>query len=124
VLGEPVVKETEKTSMATGAVTIDRDEFLCTAQATFGVFQAVMPDGRTRDFLIYLVRGFEVCKFNHLKCMQQVISTTAFLIERNKLNAGPPGNGQCVIFRWIGYTLDTRKSRQVEDWSKKEKRHC
>jgi hypothetical protein len=64
------VKENKKTSMATGAVTINKNElmdFLSIARATFGIFRVKMPDGGTRDFFMYIVRGLEFCKFNHLK---------------------------------------------------------
>jgi hypothetical protein len=64
------IKENKKTSMATGAATINKNElldFLRIARATFGIFRVKMPDGGTRDFFMYIVRGLEFCKFNHLK---------------------------------------------------------
>ena len=64
------IKENKKTSLATGAATINNDElmdFLSIARATFGIFRVKMPDGGTRDFFMYIVRGLEFCKLNHLK---------------------------------------------------------
>jgi hypothetical protein len=64
-----VVKENKKTSMATGAVSINNDElmdFLSITRATFGIFRVKMPKGGTRDFFMYIVRGLEFCKFSHL----------------------------------------------------------
>ncbi|PWU78959.1 MAG: hypothetical protein DLM72_19945 [Candidatus Nitrosopolaris wilkensis] len=64
------IKENKKIPTATGAVNINKDElldFLSIAGATFGVFRVKIPDGGTRDFFMYVVRGLEFCKFNHLK---------------------------------------------------------
>src|SRR2546427_10498212 len=65
-----VLKVDRETSMATEAVTISKDElidFLNIATATFGIFRVKMPDEGTPDFFMYIVRGLEFCKFNHLK---------------------------------------------------------
>jgi hypothetical protein len=64
------IKENKKTPTAVGAVTIIKDElldFLNIARATFGIFRVKMPDVGTREFFMYIVRGSEFCKFNHLK---------------------------------------------------------
>jgi hypothetical protein len=124
-----VVKEAKKTSTATGAVTINKDElmdFLSIAMATFGIFRIKMHEGGTRDFLMYIVRGLEFCKFNHLKVLE---ARNSNINDSNNtshsnlysaiqfVNAGPPGNRECAIFRfdklYFGYQKDLRR---IEDW--------
>ena len=80
------MKENKKTSMATGAVTINKNElmdFLSIARATFGIFRVKMPDGGTRDFFMYIVRGLEFCKFNHLKGAAAKVLILIIIITRH-----------------------------------------
>ena len=118
--------------MATGAVTINKNElmdFLSIARATFGIFRVKMPEGGTRDFFMYIVRGSEFCKFNHLK------ELTA---KRSNLNDNNNKSQQTdlynviqfvdggSIFRWDKLDSISKKKLlgQIQEWSKNHRGYC
>ncbi|MGB7956475.1 MAG: hypothetical protein WCF23_21080 [Candidatus Nitrosopolaris sp.] len=122
------IKENKKTSMATGAATINKNElmdFLGKARATFGAFRAKMPEGGTRDFFIYIVRGSEFCKFSHLK----ELAATSSNINNNN-NTSQQTDLYIVIqfvdggsiFRWDILDSTSKKNLlgQIQEWSKNQ----
>jgi len=121
------IKENKKTSLATGAATINNDElmdFLSIAGATFGIFRVKMPDGGTRDFFMYIVRGLEFSKLNHLKGLAAKSSNI-----NNKNNMSQQTDLYNVIqfvdggliFRWDILDSTSKKNLlgQIQEWSKK-----
>jgi len=103
--------------------------------ATFGIFLVKMPDGGTSDFLMYIIRGLEFCKFSHLEDLavkSSNIDNSNNTPQQTELdnviqfvNAGPPGNTQGAIFQFdILYSGYQKDLRQIEDCSKNEKRYC
>jgi hypothetical protein len=120
------IKENKKTSMATGAATINKNElmdFLSNARATFGIFRVKMPQGGTRDFFMYIARGSESCKFNHLKELAAKSSNI-----NNNNNTSQQTNLYNVIqfvdggsiFRWdiLDFTSKKNLLGQIQEWSK------
>jgi hypothetical protein len=121
------VQATKKSSMATGAVLINKDElvdFLSIAMATFGIFRVKMPDGGTRDFLIYIVRGLESCKFNHCTTPEAKSINTNTSKHTNLHNVIQYVNGG-AIFRLDKLDSKSNKnlSLQIQEWSNNHARY-
>jgi hypothetical protein len=119
------IKE-KKTSMATGAATINKNEltdFLSNARATFGIFRVKMPEGGTRDFFMYIVRGSEFCKFNHLKELaaksSNINSNNNTSQQTNLYNVIQFVDGGS-IFRWDILDSTSKKNLlgQIQEWSR------
>lgn len=119
------IKENKKTPTAAGAVTITKDElldFLSIARATFGIFRVKMPDGGTRDFFMYIVRGLEFCKFNHLKelaAKSSNINNNNTSQQTDLYNVIQFVDGG-LIFRWDILDSTSKKNLlgQIQEWSK------
>jgi len=126
------IKENKKTPTATGAVNINNDElldFLSIAVATFGVFRVKIPDGGTRDFFMYVVRGLEFCKFNHLKELAAKSSN----INNNNNSSQQTDLYNVIqfvdggsIFRWDKLDSVSKKNLlgQIQEWSKNHRGYC
>src|SRR5712691_8919745 len=119
--------------MPTGAATINKNElmdFLSNARATFGIFRVKIPEGGTRDFFMYIVRGSEFCKFSHLKGLEAKSSNINNFDNTSQqtnlynviqfVNAGPSGNTLIPVFRWdkLDSRYKNKLSVQIQEWSK------
>jgi hypothetical protein len=122
---ERAIKEDKRTPMAAGAVTITKDElldFLSITRATFGIFRVKMPDGGTRDFFMYIVRGLEFCKFNHLKelaAKSSHINNNNTLQQTDLYNVIQFVDGGSIL-KWDKLDSMSKKNLlgQIQEWSK------
>jgi len=126
------VKENKKKSMATGVVTINKDElldFLSKARATFGIFRVKMVEGRTCDFFMYIVRELESCKFSHLKGLQaknRDINNCDHASQQTDLNKAIQFVDGGSIFRWdkLDSMYKNKLSVQIHELSKNLGAYC
>ncbi len=126
------VKENKKISMAMGVVTINKDElldFLGKARATFGIFRVKMPEGRTCDFFMYIVRELESCKFSHLKGLpakNRDINNCDNASQQTDLNKAIQFVDGGSIFRWdkLDSMYKNKLSVQIHELSKNLGVYC